>query len=77
MKPQWYNDSAAQHLHQIMQEKLREIMAELLPDYELTHLGINRSIYTDEVKLVLHFNPFGSVRVVPDREEIINKKLLK
>ena len=69
MTIQWYKDAQAQAMHQRFQQELAPIMARLCPNYELSHLGLNRRTkedLTEEIVIKLHLNQIGSVRVVAD-----------
>ena len=65
----WYNDQHAKRVHAAMQEELSRVIASMCPGHELSHFGINRDPHTDEVRIMLHLNPIGSVRVVSDGEQ--------
>lgn len=64
---QWYADEHARRVHALIKEHLAKMTDQMFPGYELSHMGINRNNNTEEVQLVLHLNPLGRVRVVPER----------
>ena len=69
-KFQWYNDESAKRAHHVLSEHLKPMIADVFPDYELSHFGIKRDDITEEVVIKLHLNPLGRVRVVEDRKEV-------
>ncbi len=64
----WFADQSARIVHLRAQKLLEPFVAELCPGHELSHMGINRNDITQEVVLVLHLNPLGRVRVVPEHK---------
>ncbi len=66
MSAEWYSDQAAYQVHALIKTELNNMVAAVFPGHELSHIGINRNDFTEEVVIRLHLNPFGSVRVVPD-----------
>jgi hypothetical protein len=68
----WFADEHAKRVHGELHAALRPIIAQLCPGHELSHFGINRDFVTDEVRLVLHLNPLGRVRVVPESSAAIS-----
>lgn len=63
----WYSDTNAEMLHKVIKERIEPQLYDLLPNHELSHLGISRSDFTEEVIIKLHFNPLGIVKVVPEK----------
>ena len=60
----WYSDQTAEHAYRVTKARLEPVVADLFPDYELSHLGVNRNHDTEEVVIKLHLNKIGQVRVV-------------
>jgi ribosomal protein S3 len=63
MNVKWYNDMSAKIAYDHMRYKLDPIIEEMFPNYELSHVGVNRNEVTEEVTIKLHLNQIGSVRV--------------
>lgn len=67
----WYADEAAKQVHAAFQEGLRHMLAQLMPGYELSHMGVNKienapPCREPEVRIILHLNPIGRVKVRPE-----------
>lgn len=60
----WYNDREAEIVYQLTKEKLSKFVADMYPNHELSHMGINRDYDTEEVVIKLHLNPIGRIKVV-------------
>ena len=63
MNRKYYNDKHSQMVYYKIKDMVEPAMVELFPNYELSHMCINRNETTEEVVIKLHLNPFGSVRV--------------
>lgn len=50
----WYSDQSAEHAYRMTKARLEPVVADLFPDYELSHLGVNRNHDTEEVVIKLH-----------------------
>lgn len=65
-KPIWYGDESAKHFHTLFVEALGPLLRYVAPDYELSHLGIQRMNEvrpdSEEVRIVLHLNKIGKVK---------------
>lgn len=71
--PTWYADQAAKLTHRLFMEHMKPFLAQMMPGYTLSHMGIDRipdrlEQRDAEVRITLHLNPIGAVRVVPDSE---------
>ena len=64
MNRKYYNDQHSQMVYYKIKDMVEPAMVELFPNYELSHMGINRNETTEEVVIRLHLNQIGSVRVV-------------
>ena len=62
MNRKYYNDQLSRMVYDKIKDMVEPAMVELFPNYELSHMGINRNETTEEVVIKLHLNPFGSVR---------------
>ena len=70
----WYADRSAQVAHIAMRDELKQFVAQMFPQYELSHSGFNRNEITGEVIVNLHLNPIGRVKVAGDLLAIGNKE---
>lgn len=77
MNTTWYNDESARIAHARMEAALDPIVANMFPEYELSHFGVNRNYDTEEVIIKLHLNKIGHVRVIPDNQIATKHKRLK
>jgi hypothetical protein len=70
MDVKWYNDNSAKIAYQLMLSELDPLVAKMFPEYELSHFGVNRNDYTEEVVIKLHLNKLGTVRVVSTEPDV-------
>ena len=63
MNRKYYNDQHSQMVYYKIKDMVEPAMVELFPNYELSHMGINRNETTEEVVIRLHLNQIGSVKV--------------
>lgn len=70
----WFYDAQAELVYKLLKEGISPTIASLFPDHEFTHMGLHKverfGEYTGEVIVELRLNLIGSVKVVPQREEI-------
>lgn len=69
--PTWYADGAARATHAAFQAGMANMLSQLMPGYELSHMGVERRPQRDpgerdEVLLTLHLNPIGAMKVRPE-----------
>lgn len=74
MNIQWFSDSTAEIAHKRLKDALEEVVKELFPNYELSHSGFNRNYDTEEVKIVLHLNRVGKIKVRDDQANLLALK---
>ena len=65
MITKWYADATANMMYAVVKKELTALVGRVFPRYELSHFGINRNDFTEEIKIVLHLNQLGSIRITP------------
>lgn len=62
----WYADRSAALFYERFKKQLEPLLVDVAPHHELTSIGLFPDDINQEVKIVLHLAPIGTVRVVPD-----------
>ena len=60
-----YTDATANMMYAVVKKELKTMIERVFPRYELSHFGIDRNDYTEEIKIVLHLNPLGVIKITP------------